>query len=213
LVLLAVLVFAVLRSGGPLRRYLAAWQEPTESVTLAQKDWQALAKTGARRGDGDSSAPPLTIEFGDYQCPACMRSYRQLDALLTANPSVSIGFRHYPTYPNAEDAARAAICAEAQGRFSDMHAVLFESGAWRVATEPNWTVLAERARVPDLAEFEACLTGSMVEARLAEDLRLAKKLGVTSLPTYFYWLGPDIGSLSVGSISEERLTTLLEAGP
>jgi hypothetical protein len=57
----------------------------------------------------------------------------------------------------------------------------------------------------DLGENERCLTGRMVEERLAEDRRLAELLGVTGTPTYFYKYGAHLGY-----VDEDRLLELIE---
>lgn len=105
----------------------------------------------------------------------------------------------------AEGAARAAICAEFQGRFRQMHSLLMETSEWQ--EDGEWVSLARWAEVPDVDEFETCLGGNRVERRLLEDRELADALGVTATPTFFHRSGAH-----VGSIDGERLNGLVAEG-
>jgi protein-disulfide isomerase len=207
--LVVLVIYSAVRPGGRLQSYLAVRQSRANATALAQDHWDAVAQTAARLGTGDSSAPPSIVEFGDYECPFCTQSHPQLQAILESHPDITIGFRHFPMrgHPKAHGAARAAICAEVQGRFEEMHSVLFEVGDWRIAPEENWTPLAARAGVPNLADFENCLIGNTVEQRLADDLRWATQFGVTAIPTYVYRYG-----VHVGYLTEEQLIRLVSVG-
>ena len=125
---------------------------------------------------------------------------------MESHPEVTIGFRHYPLtaiHPKAEAAASAAICAEEQGRFPQLHSLLFESSEWR--DTGDWRTLAEMADVADLVSYERCLRGEVVGRRLEEDMRLGDALGVAATPTFFYQFGGH-----VGYANEEQLLELIE---
>lgn len=200
--LLVVLVYVVSLPGSPLRTRLGAWRADAHLSDLAKRNWTILAATSARLDSADAR-PPIIVEFGDYECPFCRRSHPALEKLLESNPEVTIGFRHYPlsdVHPRAEGAARAAICAEAQGRFLGMHALLFESSEWQETGD--WRLLAEEAGVPDLTEFVRCLSGDAVQKRLEEDRRLAEVLEVTATPVFFYRFGAHLGYLDQDQLAE-----------
>lgn len=204
--LFAVLAYVVVRPGSALHTYRAEREEQKHFENLAQQHWYVLAATSARLGGEGNSSLPVIVEFGDYECPFCQRSYQQVKGVLERYPDVTIGFRHYPlgsVRGRAEAAARAAICAEAQGRFQEMHSVLFESSGRQESDD--WTALAERVGVPDMGRYEECYMGTMAENRLAEDRRLAELLGVTGTPTYFYKYGAHLGYAD-----EDRLLELIE---
>ena len=80
--------------------------------------------------EGSPQARYTLVEYGDYECPACgslFQTIRQLHAKFGAD--VRLVFRHYPLsgiHPHAEKAAEAAEAAAAQGRFWEMHDLLFE---------------------------------------------------------------------------------------
>ncbi len=79
---------------------------------------------------GPEDAPYTLVEYGDYECPHCGRLYvilRDLQRDIAAR--LRIVFRHYPlsgVHRNARQAAEAAEAAEAQGKFWEMHTLLFE---------------------------------------------------------------------------------------
>jgi protein-disulfide isomerase len=79
---------------------------------------------------GPEDAPYTLVEYGDYECPDCGRLYVILRDLQREIPSrLRIVFRHYPrsgAHPHAQQAAEAAEAAAAQGKFWEMHMLLFE---------------------------------------------------------------------------------------
>src|SRR5437879_3404972 len=69
----------------------------------------------------------LILEYGDYECPYSRRAYRSIQHL-EAQAEVRFAFRHFPLteiHPHALAAAQAAEAAALQGRFWEMHDVLF----------------------------------------------------------------------------------------
>lgn len=203
--LLAVLLSVVFLPESPIRTRFAAWRAQARLSVLVEEHWQALAATSARMDTVDASTA-MIIEFGDYECPFCRDSHAHLEAVMESDQEVTIGYRHYPLtaiHPRAEDAARAAICAEAQGRFPQFHSLLFESSEWRETGD--WKTLAELVGVGDLVSYEDCLRGEATGRRLEEDMRLGEALGVTSTPTFFYQFGRH-----VGYANEEQFLELIE---
>jgi len=79
---------------------------------------------------GPEDAPYTLVEYGDYECPDCGRLYVILRDLQMGIPSrLRTVFRHYPKsgiHPHAQQAAEAAEAAAAQGKFWEMHTLLFE---------------------------------------------------------------------------------------
>ena len=144
--------------------------------------WDTLVAAGARL---DAGSPPVRIvEFSDYQCPFCKQEHFVLSALLDSVPTLGIAYRHLPNdrHPAARGAALAAICAERQGHFREMHSSLFETIEWQ--TDTNWISLAKSAGIPDIGGFAVCLSDPSTSRRLEQDLRLAEQLGITGTPEF-----------------------------
>jgi protein-disulfide isomerase len=82
---------------------------------------------------GRDDAPYALVEYGDYECPDCGRLYGLLRDLQSDIASrLRVVFRHYPLsgiHHHAQQAAEAAEAAGAQGKFWEMHTLLFERQA------------------------------------------------------------------------------------
>lgn len=158
---------------------------------------RAAAASAGQKAPGPVASPaPVTaggvvVEFSDYECPFCARAHEQLATLRAARPDLEIVRRHFPLdaacnpalarsiHPSACALARAAICAEAQGRFAEMDDALFGN---QQAREPV-SRLAGRLGL-DVAAFEACLASPATEARLARDVEDGMRAGVRATPSY-----------------------------
>src|SRR5215469_5703918 len=104
---------------------------------------------------------PLVIEYADFECPFCAALSAKL-----ARVEVHRVFRHFPvrsSHPRAWAAACAAEAAGAQGRFWEMHDLLF-SDQGRLEDPHLWA--RARSLGLDLARFEADRRGADVEARI-----------------------------------------------
>src|SRR5437762_2198651 len=78
---------------------------------------------------GPTSAPVTVVNYGDYQCPGCQRTHRSTEKLpRELLDRVRLVHRHFPLvkdHPRALRAAEAAEAAAAQGKFWEMHRLLF----------------------------------------------------------------------------------------
>jgi protein-disulfide isomerase len=88
------------------------------------------AVTDADHRIGPTDARIVVVEYGDFECPNCKQAVTAVEHLLERfEGNVQFVYRHYPleqVHVHAIVAAEAAECASAQGRFWDMHALLFE---------------------------------------------------------------------------------------
>jgi protein-disulfide isomerase len=152
----------------------------------------AVPLGGAQRGP--STAKVTIVEFSDFQCPFCGRVIPTLDQLLRDYPNdVRILFRHNPLpfHNRATLASEAALAAEMQGKFWEMHDKLFadQSDLERPALELHAVQLGL-----DLTAFRAALDRHAGKARLDEDLALGRQLGVRGTPTFFINGRPVLGA-------------------
>lgn len=134
---------------------------------------------------GPARASITIVEFADYQCPFCARAEGTVHALEQAHPGeVRLVFKNLPLpfHDHARLMARAAVAAEAQGHFWEMHDRLFA-----LAGPVDRAVLEGVARELglDVARFDRDLDDRSVEARVAADEADAKALGVKGTPTFF----------------------------
>lgn len=135
---------------------------------------------------GPATAPVTLVEYGDYQCPYCGQAYPIVKALQrTLGDQLRFVFRNFPLaeiHPHAEGAAEAAEAAGAQGKFWEMHDLLFEhQGA---LDGPDLVQYARQLGL-DLARFERDLTEHRFASRVHEDILSGARSGVNGTPTFY----------------------------
>ncbi len=137
---------------------------------------------------GKVDAPVTIVEFSDFQCPFCSRVKPVLDEVLAAHPdTVRVVFKHLPLsriHPQAEPAARAAIAAQKQGKFWEMHDAFF------ALSEADWTqadVIETSAKKIglDMARFVSDWNSEETRMRLAKDIMDAQNADVAATPSLF----------------------------
>jgi len=135
---------------------------------------------------GSAEAPITIVEFSDYQCPFCARSEPLIGQALAAYPTQArFVYKHFPLvsiHPQAMPAALAAVAAGRQGKFWEMHEMLFAN---QRALAPEQIKEYARKLGLDLPKFEADLASDEVKAAVQEDMALAQRAGVRGTPTIF----------------------------
>jgi protein-disulfide isomerase len=159
----------------------------------------------------------VVVELSDFQCPFCGRLAEGLDEIVRTYPDdVRLVFKQFPLrmHPDAELGARAALAAQAQGRFWAMHDRLFATRQMK----RDATLAHAREIGLDEDAFAAALDDPAVAERVAADRSLGASLGVRSTPTFFVNGRPFAGALEgerLRAIVEEELAAasrLVEAG-
>jgi protein-disulfide isomerase len=135
---------------------------------------------------GPDDAPVTLVEYGDYECPYCgmahpivKRAQRELGNRLR------FVFRNFPlaeSHPHARLAAQAAEAAAAQGKFWEMHDMLFEH---QDALEPEDLTGYAKSLGLDTAQFVRDLEAGTYAKRVRDDFRSGVKSGVNGTPTFF----------------------------
>lgn len=140
---------------------------------------------------GVESAPVTLEEFGDFECPPCGGLYPLLKNVEKEyGDRLRVVFREYPLsqiHKHAYDAARAAEAAGVQGKFWEMHDLLYEKQLeWTVAPDPR-AMFISYARTLSLNEdnFTRDMVGELASTRVALDMRRGKSRGVIGTPTVF----------------------------
>lgn len=164
---------------------------------LEARDWVR----GAPRGR-------LIIEYGDFECPVCGGAYGELKRLLsTVGDQVGLVFRHFPMnglHPHAQLAAEAAEAAGAQGRFWEMHDLLFEH---QDALSGRALVGYAQALELDLEVFATDVREHRQLARIESDFLEGVRSGVHGTPTFFVdgvrYSGPPTAEGLLGALKEK----------
>ena len=166
-------------------------------VTMDQVDDALTAKiTGERfrvtytdKDPMKGAATPLVtiIEFSDFQCPFCSKFTDMLNEIVKdpayAN-DVRVVFKQYPLpmHKDAGTGSEAALAAGEQGKFWEMHDVLFKNQ--KAMTRQDVEKYAQDLGL-DLAKFKAALDQGTYKAQVTQDMDLGKKFGVRGTPSFF----------------------------
>ena len=140
---------------------------------------------------GPENAPVTLEEFGDFECPPCGLLHPVLKTMEKEyGTRLRVIFREFPlvpTHPHALNAARSAEAAGLQGKFWEMHDLLFENQrTWHEEFDarPTFEGYAKRLGL-DLERFRRDVSGQVVEQRIFLDGKRAHGLGVKGTPTVF----------------------------
>ena len=144
---------------------------------------------------GEENAPVQMIVFSDFQCPGCQAWSSRIEANLKRD-FVDTGKLRYTYYdfpltsihPHAFLAARAARCANDQGRFWDFHDRLFAAqGTWSFSGSAPVSEFTEYASMSGMnaTTFTECLRSDRHADVVTANLLLGEQLGVGGTPTVF----------------------------
>jgi protein-disulfide isomerase len=135
---------------------------------------------------GPETAAVALLEYGDYECPYCAAAHPSVKQVLRMlGDEVRFAFRHFPLsqiHRHALPAAEAAEAAGAQGRFWEMHDLLFAN---QPAFGHEQLLAYADALGLDLARFVSDLQEHTHQPRVREDFMSGIRSGVNGTPTFF----------------------------
>jgi protein-disulfide isomerase len=135
---------------------------------------------------GPAEAAVTLVEYGDYECPYCGAAYPIIKEVQERMAErLRFVFRNFPittSHPHAEQAAEAAEAAAAQGRFWQMHDVLYENQQ-RLGDE-DLRAYAEQLGL-EVGPFDQELNEHMHAERVREDFMSGVRSGVNGTPTFY----------------------------
>lgn len=140
---------------------------------------------------GKIEAKVTLIEYGDFQCPACADYYPWIKRLNGDFPDdLRIVFRHFPLttiHKNSMLAAKASEAAGMQGKFWEMHDILFEKQTeWANERDPK-EKFSEYAKSLELDEgkFLQDLESKEADDLVKGDIFSANRLRITTTPSFY----------------------------
>lgn len=135
---------------------------------------------------GSLDAPVVLVEYGDYECPYCGMAYPIIKEIQKRMGDVmGFVFRNFPLttkHPHAMQAAEAAEAAGTQGKFWEMHDLLYEN---QQKLEYDDLLNYAKSLDIDLEQFEHGLMEHTYASRVQEDFRSGIRSGVNGTPTFF----------------------------
>jgi protein-disulfide isomerase len=181
---------------GQIKQYLTAQrqQEAREKLmaSLAAQhevsyklEPRRIEVTAVGPAKGPESAPVTIVEFSDFDCPYCARLAPTLDQVVANyGDKVRLVFRQFPLdmHPNARKAAEAALCANDQGKFWQMHDAMFQNQG-KNAVDNLKTKAAELGL--DGEAFNSCLDSGKYGQQVTTDLQAGSQAGVSGTPAIF----------------------------
>jgi protein-disulfide isomerase len=145
---------------------------------------EEMIPTGAYT-EGTASAKIFLVEFSDYECPACKAFQPTLSALIGKyKDKMVFAYRHFPLdqHPLAQKAALVAEAAGVQGKFWEMHDLLFENQD--ALSDSIFTDLEKQLKLDD-AKFQQSLQDSTLTDKINADKAFGEKVGIDATPTFF----------------------------
>jgi protein-disulfide isomerase len=179
---LAQPIWAPLKYGGRNARWVTFWAYIAHNVHHPGMDPLDERIDHIRGADGARTI----LEYGDYECPYSRRAYRQIQEVeRRLDGNVRFAFRHFPLtdiHPHAQASSAAAEAAALQGRFWEMHDLLFHR---QKALEDEDLRGYARDLGLDLERFDADRGSEAVAARIARDVTSGRAAGVDGTPRLF----------------------------
>lgn len=151
------------------------------AVSFPLKTWAQEQQSGAK---------VILTEYSDYQCPACGYFYPIVEKLKQDyGDKLKVNYRYFPlnNHQFAALAARAAEAARNQGKFKDMHDLLFQNQRYWSSSGNPQPIFVGYARDLglDLEQFRNDLNASETQRTVMEEKREGQQRGVNSTPTFF----------------------------
>lgn len=154
---------------------------PTGTVTVTESDHVRGALTGS----------VTLVEFGDFQCPAC-GAYEPIVRQVTANnaQTLKVVFKHFPLtqiHQNALLAAKASEAASNQGKFWEMHDMLYDNQkTWEGSLNARDMFVGYATSLGlNAKQFTDDLNSAAVEEKILAEYKEGTMLGVQGTPTFF----------------------------
>jgi protein-disulfide isomerase len=136
---------------------------------------------------GDANAPVTIVEWSDFECPFCARFYsdtlNQIEEEYIKTGKVKLVYKDFPLsfHPQAQKAAEAAECAGDQGKYWEMHDLLFDNGV-----QGGVASFKENAKTLGLntGEFNSCLDSGEKASGVQADMALGGQSGIQGTPGF-----------------------------
>lgn len=162
---------------------------PSPSTPLEVKNLPAVSKEDFVRGN--PNAKVTLIEYADFQCPACGVAYPQVKKFEEDfKNDLKVIYRFFPltnTHQNSLISSQAAYAASLQGKFWEMHDMLFENqSGWSDSKDAKSIFIGYATKLGlDLKKFESDITSDSSTKFIMDEENKGLSVGINSTPTFF----------------------------
>jgi protein-disulfide isomerase len=146
------------------------------------------------------------VEFSDFECPYCSLAVKEVYSLMAAYPNdTKLIFKQFPLsmHPNAPLAAAASLAAKEQGKFWELHDLMFAN--FRKISRDNVLIWARQIGL-DMERFKNDLASTKYESVIKKDVADGEAVGVYGTPAFFI-----NGKRYNGPVTSESLKPILDA--
>jgi protein-disulfide isomerase len=131
---------------------------------------------------GNAKGNVTIVEFMDYNCGWCKKSVGEVQTLLKSDKDIKVIFKDFPIFgEHSEYAARAALAAEKQGKYWELHQAMFAHEGQVTTDVVNQ--LAE-AQGLDLTKLQTDIASKDISERIAANMQLGKELAINGTPAF-----------------------------
>jgi len=210
-----VLILAVVSFNSYQIGKIISWKQELEEMGATGEQYKQPSKIDMKALSdddpykGSKNAPITIVEFSDFQCPYCARfhlqTFPQIEENYIKKGKVKFVYRDYPLpfHSSAQKAAEAAECADEQGKFWEMHNIIFENQ--QSLSIENLKSLAKKLNL-DSNKFNDCLDSGKYASEVQKDMADGSAVGVTGTPGFII-----NGELISGAQPYEVFQQIIEA--
>jgi protein-disulfide isomerase len=155
---------------------------PTPTAPTVQKLSALDYSTAQFKGKADGAV--IMVEYSDFQCPYCGKVEPVLEQVQAAYPNMKFIYQQFPLsfHPNAQKASEASLCAADQGKFWELHKVMYANQNNLAVDEIKGYAAAISGM--DTAKFNSCLDGSTKASQVAKEATAGAGVGIGGTPGF-----------------------------
>lgn len=174
-----------------------------ETQAAVEKNRKAIYEDPDDYVAGNPKGDVTIVEFFDYQCGYCKRSFEPLMDFVEADGNIRLILKEFPILgPTSLEAAKAAIAAKRQGRYMEMHRALYEHKGG--LDSDAIAKIAEELGL-DVAKLKKDMADPAIQDQVSRTYRLAEQLNVDGTPAFIVG-----GVMYPGAADEERLDQMVK---
>jgi protein-disulfide isomerase len=164
---------------------------------------------------GSPDAKVELVEFGDFECPGCAQYAELVEPEIRADyvntGKIRFRFIDYPLsgHANTLNASNAAACADEQGKFWEMHDLIYATQhLWNTQAtndpDKHFKATARQITGLDATKFDECVDSRRNQAKVQAHLKMATDRGIGGTPTFL------LGNQQFGGMPVNQLRDLLD---